>query len=233
VAAQRGRPREALDDFSRALALVPDHAEAFYQRGLVQAGQGKWQEAIADWSRTISLRPEDDEAHAARGDACCNLNRWDEAARDYAKVVELHPDWPEYLNEAAWVMVAHLDPPSRDARRAVALARRSVELVPDEGKYWNTLGLAQFRAGDWPAAIEALEKSIAFQGRTSFDDFFLAMSRWQLGEQKEALRLYDQAVRWMEKIRPNDQELQRFRAEAAQMMGTGDPSQSKRDRGAF
>jgi tetratricopeptide (TPR) repeat protein len=95
--------------------------------------------------------------------------------------------------------------------------------------YQNTLGVALYRAGDWPGAIEALEKSIESQGRTSYDDFFLAMCRWQLGERQEALRLYDQAVRWMDKDRPNDEELRRFRAEAAELLGIGDPSLSGRE----
>jgi len=48
-----------------------------------------------------------------------------------------------------------------------------------------------------------------------------------LGERQQALRLYDQAVRWMRKNKPNDEELCRFRAEAAELLGVGDPIRSK------
>jgi tetratricopeptide (TPR) repeat protein len=104
-------------------------------------------------------------------------------------------------------------------------------LEPDEGDYWNTMGVARYRAGDWRGAIAALEKATALHGRTSYDDFFLAMSHWQLGERPEARRLYDQAVQWMEKNRPRNEELRRFRGEAAELLGIGDPTRSAEEKG--
>jgi tetratricopeptide (TPR) repeat protein len=229
--ARQDRWREALEDFRRALALKPDHAEAHHYRGLVRARQGEYREAIADWSRTIALEPDHAEAHAARAEAYHGLGRWDEAARDYAKLAELRPDCPEYHNDAAWLLATHPDPRRREAGRALALARRAVELEPDDGDYWNTLGVARYRAEDWPGAIAALEKAIALHGRTSYDEFFLAMSRWRLGDHAEARRMYDQAVHWMEENQPHDAELRRFRGEAAELLGIGDPSRSGEEKG--
>jgi WD40 repeat protein/Flp pilus assembly protein TadD len=227
---QRNQLQEALNDFRRALALKPDHAEAHHHRGRVRARQGKYLDAIADWSRTIALEPDHAEAYAARADAHYRLGHWDDAGGDYAKLVELRPDWPEYHNDAAWLLATHPHPKSRDAGRALALARRAVELEPEEGDYWNTLGVAQYRAGDWPGATVALEKAIARHGRIGHDEFFLAMSRWQLGEHSEARRLYDHAVSWMEKNKPHDAELRRFRAEAAELLEIDDPTKSGKER---
>ena len=36
-----------------------------------------------------------------------------------------------------------------DAALAVRLARKAVEWEPEQSAYWNTLGLAHYRAGDW------------------------------------------------------------------------------------
>lgn len=44
------------------------------------------------------------------------------------------------------------------------------------------------------------------------------MAHWQLGDQDEARKFYDQAVEWMEKNKPQDEELKRFRAEAAELL---------------
>lgn len=85
---------------------------------------------------------------------------------------------------------------------------------------WNTLGAARYRARDWNAAIEALKKSMELrQGGNSFDWFFLAMAHWQRGDKEQARNWYDQAVQWMEKHRPQDEELRRLRAEAAELLG--------------
>jgi hypothetical protein len=53
----------------------------------------------------------------------------------------------------------------------------------------------------------------------SWDTFFLAMAHWQLGDKEEARRWYYQAVAWMEKYSPMDEDLRRFRPEAAALLG--------------
>ncbi len=65
----------------------------------------------------------------------------------------------------------------------------------------------------------ALEKSMELgKGGISFDWFFLAMAHWQLGKKDEARQWYDKAVPWMEKNNPKNEELRRFRAEAAALL---------------
>ena len=74
--------------------------------------------------------------------------------------------------------------------------------------------------GEWKAAIEALTKSMELRkGGDSNDWFFLAMAHWQLGDKTQARSWYDKAVPWMEKNQPKNEELLRFRAEAAALLG--------------
>ena len=46
----------------------------------------------------------------------------------------------------------------------------------------------------------------------------LAVAHWRLGNQDEARKWYDQAVAWMNKNQPKNEELRRFRAEAEELM---------------
>jgi hypothetical protein len=41
----------------------------------------------------------------------------------------------------------------------------------------------------------------------------------QLGDKTEARKWYDQAVEWMEKNEPRHEQLRRYRAEAAELLG--------------
>jgi tetratricopeptide (TPR) repeat protein len=78
----------------------------------------------------------------------------------------------------------------------------------------------RFIGGDWKGAIADLEKSMELRkGGDSSDWFFLAMARWQLGDKDGARESYDQAVKWMETNAPENKELIRFRAEAAELLG--------------
>jgi tetratricopeptide (TPR) repeat protein len=109
------------------------------------------------------------------------------------------------------------------------LAKRAVELTPTEGNYWNTLGAAHYRAGDWKAAAQTLKKSMELRkGGGCVDWFFLAMAHWQLGEKEQARQWYDKAVQWMDKNDPKNDELRRFRSEAAELLGVEKKNKSSR-----
>src|SRR5205085_6368163 len=107
------------------------------------------------------------------------------------------------------------DPNFRDPKLDVELAMKAVELDPTNPACPSTLGAAQYRAGDWKAAITALEKSLELRkGGDATEWFFLAMAHWQLGEIEEARKWYDRAIAWMDKNNPKDEELRCFRDEA-------------------
>ncbi len=169
--------------------------------------------------------------------------RFEEAANAYGQAVDLSrqlvadfptkSEYPKSLalncNNLAWLLGTCPEAGVRDAVRAVELAAKAVELEPKQAMYWNTLGAAEYHAGNYRDSIKAFEKSTQLSAdqpenarNTSFDAFFLAMAHWQLGEKDEARKWYDQAVAWMEKNRPKDAELLRFHQEAAELLGIGD-----------
>src|SRR5262249_52394325 len=128
------------------------------------------------------------------------------------------PQDPYLHNFLAWILANSSEARYRDPNQAVVLAKKAVELVPKSPDYANTLGIAQYRAGDWKAAITALEMSMELRkGGNGLDWFFLAMAHWQLGNQDQARKWYDQAVSWMDKNQPNNPELGGFRMEAEEL----------------
>ena len=85
-------------------------------------------------------------------------------------------------------------------------------------------------------SIAALQKSMELrQGGDSFDWLFLAMAHGKLDQKEEARKWYDKAVEWVEKnkeqLEKNSQqkeELQRFCAEAKDVLGLKDLSSSNK-----
>lgn len=127
---------------------------------------------------------------------------------------------PEVLNDAAWFLVTCPDVGSRDPGRALALARRAVEARPDNGTYWNTLGAAEYRAGNWQAAVSALEEAITRrQGGTSEDWTFLAMAHWQLGERQVATTWYEKLVQELSDARVQSPTTTQLHAEVRSLLG--------------
>ena len=115
-------------------------------------------------------------------------------------------------------------PRASDAALAVGLARWVTDREPDWGAAWNSLGVACYRAGDWPAAAAALRKSTELKnGGDAVDWFFLAATHHQQGDPVQARRWYDRAVAWVRQNPGGDEaraaELHRFHDEAATVLG--------------
>jgi eukaryotic-like serine/threonine-protein kinase len=178
-------------------------ARSHYALGIVWRLQDCWTEALDSFQNAIDASGPVMNQAALRGS-------------QYASI----------LNEKAWLLATCLDSNFVDAQGAVESARKAVALDP-KGMYWNTLGIAEYRAGNWDESIAAFDRSTKLQnGGDSYDWFFLAMARWRRGERDEARREYDRAVQWMTQHAQNHQDLRRFRAEAAEVLGLSDPKSS-------
>jgi serine/threonine protein kinase/Tfp pilus assembly protein PilF len=146
------------------------------------------------------------------------LGRQTEAVGPYRKALELDPEDPAVNNELAWFLAAGPEARLWDGALAVRLAKRAVTAQPESANYRNTLGAAYYRNGDVKAAIAELETSMNLRaGGDSLDWFFLAMAYWRQRNAEKARTWFDRAVNWMDRHRPHDAELRRFRAEAEAM----------------
>ncbi len=163
--------------------------------------------------------------------------------RAVATLKKLPADSVAGRDTLAWSLATDPESEFRDPSLAVELAKKAVELAPKDGVYWRILGAAHYRAGNWKAALAALDKSVELGFQRGSNQFFLAMTHAQMAkkgvtsqesgarEEKvalhdqdrhrdEARRWYDKAVQWMEKNVPQDEELKRFRAEAEELLET-------------
>jgi serine/threonine protein kinase/WD40 repeat protein len=130
-------------------------------------------------------------------------------------------------NNEAWPLLTAGDVKLRDPHQAVELAREAVQLAPEEGNYWNTLGVAHYRVGEWNAAIDALQKSMSLRkGGDALDYFFLALAHLRLDHKDEAHQWFQKGVEWVQKNKNaldkdklHHEELHRFRADVEQLIG--------------
>jgi tetratricopeptide (TPR) repeat protein len=88
--------------------------------------------------------------------------------------------------------------------------------------YRLTLGAAHYGRGDYRNALRALEEAAGLPNQaTQVNDpgassvrFYLALAAWQLGEQEQARRWYDQAVAWLRENELQVETTRRIRAAA-------------------
>ncbi len=89
---------EALANYDRALSVLPDYAEALYNRGNALKELNRLDEALASYDRALSVRPDYAEALNNRGNTLQELKRHDEALASYDRALSLRPDNAEALN---------------------------------------------------------------------------------------------------------------------------------------
>ena len=211
---------KAVADHSEAIKFKPDYPWAFSGRGRAYAGLQQWDKAIADYSEAIKLKPDFRGASNGLCRAYESLKQWDKVIAEKTRISELNSTFAPKSNSLAWLLANCPDPKFRNATRAVELAKKAVQLKATDRLGWQTLAWAQYRAGDSKSALAAMEnvKVLGSQG-DSREWFLLALAHWQLGNKDEARKWYDQAIVWMEKNQPTNEELRRFRAEAADRLG--------------
>ncbi len=215
------------DDFYINYAL----AEHFYQKQ-------QYENAARYLTAAVALRPEEAALHELLSVVLFNLNENTDAGIRFDRAIELNPDYPDTYNGRAWFLVACPDESRWNPHCAIALAEYAIELAAEASdgsdmeidadepilNFYNTLGVAHYRAGNWGEAIEAL-LTCEQKRRDELDHLFLSMAHWKLGNRDEAIFYFDSAVELM-----NDgfdssataEELRRFQAEAADLIGAVD-----------
>jgi tetratricopeptide (TPR) repeat protein len=219
----RPHPRmdEAVRFYSVALALRPGSLPTHCWLGAALQQHARLDEAIAVLRRAVELDPGYDFAVNLLAAALCEKGDCGEAAALYGRVYEKQPESAGACNQLSWFLSTCPDPGFRDVDRAVRLAEKAVERTPGRGQCWNTLGVAQYRAGRWRESKEALDKSLQLFGGydEGYNTIFLAMVHWKLGDPEGARKRLHQAVNWTEQHKPGNWELRRFRAEAEELLG--------------
>jgi serine/threonine protein kinase/Flp pilus assembly protein TadD len=214
--------RDGIGYTRAAAALRPQNAHPVMILGVGYNYLGRNDQAIACFRKAIELNPNDWASYTNLGIALGEKGLHEEAIAAFEQAIKLSPQDESLVNDnRAWLLANSADAKRRDPDKAVKIAKRVVELFPNNGAYWNTLGTAQYRAGDWHEAIDALKKSEKLppdRSSNCLNALFLAMAHWQLGEQDEARRWYGKAVDWMEKQQTDDKLLRRFRAEAEELL---------------
>ena len=170
-------------------------ADHDYNRGRTLKAEGRLEESLAFWR------------HA--------LNLLSEAMTTDHESLDLKRRWCDCANDLAWLLANAPDPAIQNAAEGVALALKATDKSPACATYWNTLGAAYYRAGNFQAAVTALDHAIALNHvGTAFDHVFLAMAHGRLGNLEAGRHWFTLAKNGMERSWPGHVELHRFCDEA-------------------
>ncbi|QRV72649.1 stress-induced-phosphoprotein 1 [Ceratobasidium sp. AG-Ba] len=80
---------EAIELFTKAIALDPSNHVLYSNRSAAKAGKKQWDEALADAEETIRVNPNWAKGYARKGAALHGAHRWDEAIAAYEEGIKI------------------------------------------------------------------------------------------------------------------------------------------------
>lgn len=80
-----GRPKQALDDYSRTIKLRPKDPFRYYARALLYMDMQRWPAALSDLNTAVQLRPAYKKFQLARARVYQQLGKYEQAVSDYEK----------------------------------------------------------------------------------------------------------------------------------------------------
>lgn len=150
---------EAIINFTSALNIKKDNAEAFLKRGLAYFGEKRFDEALSDFNKAIEINPKYEEAYYIRGLYYANKNDTEHALVDYSKAIDINPEYIQaYLNRA------FLSVNKGNLEEAISDADKVIKTNPNIAAVYYIRGLAFAKRGNFDEAIKSYGKAINISG---------------------------------------------------------------------
>lgn len=170
-------------------------------------------------------------AHELLGKVHCSSGQPQKAEMAFKEAIrllergaaDLPEAWDQHYRLARFLTMCPLAT-MRNPPRALAAAQRAVSLTSTYADCWSVLGLAQLRAGDYPACIATLAKANVTSPRQKLMiSFIRAMALHRLKDRSSARKEHELAVAQLNRLAPMDHELKMLQAEAAALVDAAAP----------
>jgi tetratricopeptide (TPR) repeat protein len=185
----RNNPKEALEDFNRAIQLYPEYAAVYNNRGNVLLGIGAVREALKDFDRALVLAPGYAAAFTNRASARMKTGQIDPAIADYTKAIALVPNNPAAFTGRGRAHLAAERPQAaiRDFTRAATLDARF-------GAGYRGRAEAKASIERYDEAIEDFSRAIAFEARNPHLYLLRGHAYLEAGNSASAVKDFTTAV---------------------------------------
>lgn len=158
----KGQSDEAIDHYRKALAINMDDAITRHNLGSLLLARGETKEALEHLQRAVELNSDRVETRINMAMALRQSGQPDLALIEYREAIRLGPDRPAALIGAARILATHPDASKRNAREAVQLAERAVQMTNQRDVLaLDTLAAAYACAGTFDKAVTAQQASIS------------------------------------------------------------------------
>lgn len=146
---------ESIDNFSRAIQIKPDFAEAHNNMGIAMERHGKLTEAVSHYREALRIKPDYAEPHNNIGVALEKQGNFSEAIRHYFKALQISSKYASAHNNLGNAMAQQ-----GNFETAVYHYQEALRINPRYAGAWYNLGKIYASRGKTEKAILYYEKAL-------------------------------------------------------------------------
>jgi tetratricopeptide (TPR) repeat protein len=150
----RGNIKDAIREFSRAIAIKPDYIEAYMGRAKCKVKLGQNEAALSDYEQILKINPKETEAYKNRGIIKNSIKDYQGALSEYNKGLKIDPENFELFMYRG-LAKADMDEKKgalQDLKKAVSISNNYMALYE--------LAETEYRFGDNESALSDYTKAI-------------------------------------------------------------------------
>lgn len=186
-----GEAEAAVAEARRALAAAPDAAATHYGLAGLLMQTEQFDAALELLNGPVlNTANQGPDVRFLRGAAYESVGRVPEAEAELWAALQAAPNDPNILNYLGYLWV---DRGGRVEEGAEMIAR-AFAAAPDNGNIQDSLGWAQYRQGQYEAAVQTLEGAVAKEPANAEIVGHLADAYWQVGRRREAGFLWSRVL---------------------------------------
>jgi tetratricopeptide (TPR) repeat protein len=183
-----GENESAWTAVCRALELDPSLADAWYQKGVMQADGQKWLDAVASFQKAVDASAGHGPARLALAEMWIRLGGFDQAAKELETVLRLNAQHPGAHYGLGLVYLQ-----KGDLATAETEFRRALTFEPNSGAAGESLGETLVREHKWSDAVPVLNKVVTLNPDSLEAANALATALEHCGQQEQAAEEFRRA----------------------------------------
>jgi tetratricopeptide (TPR) repeat protein len=185
----QGKIDEAIDAFTKALALNPNYAGMYHNLGNALRDKGKIDEAIEALNKALSLEPQYVEAYYNLGVTLYAKGQIDEAIEAFTKALSISPNHADiyYSLGIALQNKGELD-------EAIKAYTKALSINPNYAEAHNNLGVTLHNKGKIDHAIEVFIKALSINPNYADAYYNLGNALQNKNKINHAMTAYEKAI---------------------------------------
>jgi tetratricopeptide (TPR) repeat protein len=174
--------REAEVSFKAALKETPDFLEPYYSLAKIYLMEKKEDEAISQYKAILEKNPKQAAPHMLMGIIYDIQKQPDLAEKSYSAALEINPDFTPAANNLAYLLAKQ----DKNINKALALAQKAKEKLPNDPSVMDTLGLIYYKKGFYDNAIAEFTDSLNKIPDNAMVHFHLGLAYHKKGDKDRA-----------------------------------------------